>query len=121
MTKNLLYVIGAVFILIGLLGFVNDPILGIFEVNPMHNIVHLVSGILAVVFAGKPEAQARKFALILGIVYALVTILGFIQGEGDLLGLVEINNADNYLHVLLTVVLLAIGLGKLSGTTESKI
>jgi hypothetical protein len=113
MTKNLLYIIGAVFIVIGLLGFVSDPILGIFETNTLHNIVHLASGILALVFAGKSAADARRFALILGVVYGLVTVLGFLSGDsGSILGLIEINGNDNILHIALTVVLLAIGLRK---------
>jgi hypothetical protein len=112
MAKTIMYIAGAVFIVLGLLGFVNDPILGIFDVDTMHNIVHLASGILALIFASQGESQARMFALVLGIVYALVTVLGFMTGEGKILGLVSVNGADNYLHLLLTVVFLFVGLKK---------
>ncbi len=105
-------VVGVVFIILGLLGFVNDPILGIFDVDLLHNLVHLASGILALVFASQGEAQARRFALILGVVYGLVTILGFLVGDGKILGLISTNGADNILHLVLTVVFLIVGLKK---------
>jgi nicotinamide riboside transporter PnuC len=116
MTKNLLYVLGAVFVILGILGFVNHPILGIFEVNTVHNLIHLLSGILAFVFASKGESEARTFSLILGVVYLLITVLGFIQGNGNLLSLVTINTADNFLHLVLAVVLLGLGLTKPAGS-----
>ena len=112
MAKTIMYVAGVVFIVLGLLGFVNDPVLGIFDVNGMHNIVHLASGILAFIFASQGESQARTYALILGIVYALVTILGFMTGTGNILGLVATNGADSILHLVLAVVFLVVGLKK---------
>jgi uncharacterized protein DUF4383 len=111
MTKTVLYVLGAVFIILGLLGFVNKPLLGIFEVNTLLNLIHLASGILALIYAGMAEAQAKTFAVVLGIVYALVTILGFLLG-GNVLGLFHVNLAHNLLHLVLAVVFLAVGLGK---------
>lgn len=116
MTKNLLYVLGAVFVVLGILGFFNNPVLGLFEVNAAHNLVHLVSGILAFVFASKGESEARTFSLILGVVYLLITVLGFIQGSGNLLGVVTINTAGNFLHLVLAVVFLGIGLTKPAGS-----
>ncbi len=110
--KNIMIIIGVVFILAGLLGFVNNPILGILAVDTLHNIIHLATGVLAIVFAMQGEAQGRKFFLIFGIVYALVTILGFLTGDGKILGLVTVNGADNIFHLLVTVVFLVIGLKK---------
>jgi hypothetical protein len=118
MTKNVLYVLGAVFVIIGLLGFVNHPVLGIFEVNTLHNLIHLASGILALIFAGMAESQAKTFAVVLGVVYALVTLLGFLLG-GNVLGLIHVNMADNLLHLVLTVVLLATGLGGRSASAPA--
>ncbi len=109
--KNIMYVIGVVFVLLGLLGFVNDPILGIFEVDTVHNLIHLATGILALIFTAQGEAQGRKFFLIFGVVYALVTILGFLGGD-SVLGITVVNGADNVLHLLVTVVFLVIGLKK---------
>jgi len=118
MTKTLLYVLGVVFVVVGLLGFVNHPVLGLFEVNTLHNLIHLVSGILLLIFAGMGEASGRKLALILGIVYALVTILGFLLG-GNIFNLIMVNMADNLLHLVLAVVLLAVGLTGHSASSSS--
>ncbi len=117
MAKNILYVLGAVFIIIGLLGFVMDsPLLGLFAVDTLHNIVHLASGILALIFASRGDSQARMFALVLGIVYALVTVLGFLAGDDKILGLLIVNGADNILHLVLAIVLLAVGIRKPSSS-----
>ncbi len=118
MAKTIMMVAGVVFVVIGILGFFNNPILGIFAVDTLHNLVHIVSGVLAFVFASQGESQARKFAMILGIVYALVTILGFIGG-GHILGLIVSNSADNFLHLVLTVVFLFVGFSKSSSSSSS--
>lgn len=104
-------VFGAVFVLVGILGFVMNPILGLFEVSLMHNAVHLLSGaaLLAVAFLDNGR-NARMGLLVLGAVYALVTVLGFaVPGLVESLG-VNVNTADNFLHLLLAVVLLAVPL-----------
>lgn len=113
MRKNVLYVLGAVFIIIGLLGFVmKSPLFGLFAVDTLHNIVHLASGILALIFATRGDSQAKMFALVLGIVYALVTVLGFLAGDGKVLGLLMVNGADNILHLILAILLIIAGVTK---------
>ncbi len=106
-------VIGAVFVLVGILGFFPNPLVsptGLFQVNTMHNLVHLISG--GVLLAGAYTAFGAGMALkIVGIVYAAVAVLGLMLGPGMLLGLVHINAADNWLHVFLAVVILAAGFG----------
>lgn len=105
-------VVGAVFLLIGILGFVNDPVLGIFDVDLVHNIVHVASGLFLVIYGSKNFFTAKRASLIVGVTYALVTVLGFlmIRDHGHLLGIMEINFADNFLHLFLTLVLLGLGL-----------
>ena len=107
--KLIVQVLGAVLILIGLLGFVNDPILGIFEVDLVHNLVHLASGAAALYFASKGEDGAATFGKVFAVVYGLVFVLGIVMGEGRLLGLMEINGADNILHLLITAVAAYVG------------
>lgn len=107
-----MYFLGVVFVLAGLLGFVNHPVLGILAVDTLHNLIHLATGILALIFVSQGEAQGRKFFLIFGIIYALVTILGFLTGDGKILGLVLTNQADNFFHLIVTIVFLIIGLRK---------
>ncbi len=93
-----------------ILGFFMNPILGIFAVDTLHNIVHLVSGILAIWFARQGDDKGAMYAKVFGIVYLLVAVLGFMQASsGKILGLLAINGADNILHVILAVVLLYVG------------
>lgn len=110
MAKKLVMVLGVVLALVGLLGFFNNPVLGLFPVNALHNIVHLASGILAIVFAMQGEAQAIMLAKVLGVVYLLVAILGLVA-TSFLDSLLVINGADNILHLLLAAVFLWIGFG----------
>jgi hypothetical protein len=103
-------VFGIVFVLIGLLGFFNNPVLGLFAVNPAHNLVHIVSGV--VLLAGAYSSLGSSLALkIIGIVYVIVAILGFVAvgADGMLLGFITMNDADKWLHVVLAVVILAAG------------
>jgi hypothetical protein len=103
---------GIVFILIGILGFVpgittDGHLLGVFEVDTLHNVIHLLTGILAW-FAAASLSNSKLFFKVFGVVYLLVTILGFTQG-GSILGLFMTNMADNILHLVITGVALWAG------------
>lgn len=120
MAKTVVMILGVVFVLIGVLGFFNDPILGIFEVDAVHNVVHLASGLVALFAASMGESGAKTFAKIFGVVYGLVAVLGLVMGTDEkLLGLMEINNADNWLHILLAVVFLFVGFMRSSSSSSS--
>jgi hypothetical protein len=110
--KTAALVIGIVFIAVGILGFVPNPLVsptGLFAVNTMHNLVHLISGI--VLLAGLYSFGASLALKIVGIVYALVAILGFfiVGDDGMMLGMIHVNEADKWLHVVLAVVILLAG------------
>jgi Domain of unknown function (DUF4383) len=104
-------VLGAVFVAVGILGFIPNPIVGpngIFAANWAHNVVHIASGLL--ILAGAFTALGASMGLkIVGVVYALVAILGLFTGSGMLLGLVLVNHADHALHVALAGVILVAG------------
>ena len=114
-------VLGGVLVLVGLAGFLVEPSFGIgdsaergtliaFDINGWHNVVHLLSGIVGLAMAGT-AAKARLFSIGYGVVYVLVTILGFIVGDGGLLlSIIPINTADNLLHLAIAVSGIAIGL-----------
>lgn len=110
MAKKVVMILGWVFVVVGLLGFVSHPILGIFPVNTLHNIIHLLSGVLALVASSKGEEASVMFAKIFGVVYALVTLLGFFA-SGFINNLIMGGAADNVLHLVLAVVLLYVGFG----------
>ena len=108
-TRTAGLVIGIVFIAVGILGFIPNPIVspdGLFVVNAMHNFVHLISG--AVILAGVYSFGAGLGLKIIGIVYAIVAVLGLVMG-GDMLFGIAMNMADHWLHVVLAVVILAAG------------
>lgn len=111
MEKTIVTVLGIVFVAIGLLGFVNDPILGIFDVDTLHNIVHLLSGVLALGAVGMGMDAVRTYAKVLGVVYALVAVAGLLMSGDMILGLFVTNMADDLLHVVLAAVLLYAGFG----------
>lgn len=108
---------GAILALVGILGFFNDPILGYFETNLLHNVIHLGSGLvlLGAAFMSGGRA-ARMTLLVLGVVYALVAVLGFVAPDltGDLLGDDPATTItlmpDNVLHLLLAIVFIAVPL-----------
>ena len=116
MVKSAAVLFGIVFILIGILGFVpgvtnNEMLLGIFHVNAAHNVVHLLSGAVAL-FAGMTSVGAsRMYFRIFGVVYGLVAILGLMNmGQHTmLLGLISNNDADTFLHIAIAAVSLLLG------------
>jgi hypothetical protein len=109
--KTAAIIIGVVFLVIGILGFFNDPVIGLFEVNAAHNLVHIVSGLL--ILAGAMTTFGAGNTLkVFGVIYAIIAILGLLgvaTTDGMLLGFIENNDADNWLHVVLAVVILAAG------------
>ncbi len=110
MAKKAAMVFGVIFVLIGLLGFVNNPVLGIFAVNMLHNIVHILLGaILLMASKGDGASKALKWV---AIIYLIVALIGFFV-SGPVLGLIEVNSADNWLHLVLAIILF--GVSKQSG------
>jgi Domain of unknown function (DUF4383) len=69
----------------------------------LHNLVHLLFGIFGI--AAVLVGRSRTYLQGVGVIYLLLTVLGFVPGlyAGDhlLLGLVHINLADNFLHLML--------------------
>lgn len=114
-TTNVALAFGITFVLVGLLGFVPNPLVspdGLFAVNAAHNLVHLATGAVFLIATLRFSHQARAWIKGVGVAYAAVAALGFIPGlySGEhLLGLVHINQADKWLHVGLAVVILAAG------------
>jgi len=110
LVKPLTWILGLVLTLVGVAGFFipAGSLLLIFEVDTTHNVIHLLSGVIALGAAAKNEAAAALYLKLFGAVYVLVTVLGFTMA-GDILGLFHVNMADNYLHLAIAVVSLAVG------------
>jgi hypothetical protein len=106
------WIFAIVFIAVGALGFVpgittNGHLLSIFEVNTLHNIIHLATGVVAAFMASSAN-NARLFFKVFGVVYAVVAIVGLVQGT-TVLGLIGVNMADNLLHVVIAALALWLG------------
>jgi Domain of unknown function (DUF4383) len=114
--------VGAFLVVAGIIGFFYeasfktgdsiraDDLFGILAVNGWHNLVHLGIGAILLAAAG---SAARPAALVVGVLYIVLCILGFIATSDDGLGflaendtlidLVPVNNEDNFLHLILGV------------------
>jgi hypothetical protein len=106
-------VLGATLLVAGLIGLAvdssfdtgagvdGDKLLGL-EVNGWHNLVHAASGLLLLVGVAS-NRLARKVCRLFGVIYLVVAIVGFADGD-DLFGLLPVNTADNFLHLALALV-----------------
>ena len=87
-------IFGAVYILVGLLGFAvtsgvgfiateGGLLLGVFEVNPLHNIAHLLIGAALLIAGLKSVPAAKAVNVTVGAVYLLLGIVGFFLVDPD--------------------------------------
>lgn len=122
-------VVGIVFLLVGVLGFVPGittryddmemaghesmaMLLGIFMVSALHNVVHLLYGIVGVI-ASRTARASRSYLIIGGVVYLVLWIYGLVIDQDSGANFVPLNTADNWLHLGLGIGM--IGLGVLTG------
>jgi hypothetical protein len=114
------FVFGAVFVLVGLAGFFvtgghhvagqdGGALLGLFQVNVVHNLVHLAVGAVMIGAAIAGARAAKAVNLLFGIVYLVVFVFGLFA-IGGALNILALNGADNGLHLVLGAVLTAAGL-----------
>jgi hypothetical protein len=96
------------FILLSLLGFFNSTIFGLFEVDPLHNIIHLLTGILAIIFAGISDWGAALYARMFGLLYGVIGVIGLVVPGDEFFGF-HVNTADDFLHLLVAIVFLYLG------------
>jgi hypothetical protein len=103
---------GAIYLLVGIVGFLitgfdnfagqTDETLIVFDINPLHNVVHLLIGVVGLALS-RTLAGARTFGLLLAVGYGLAFVYGlFAVGQDwDILNL---NWADNILHLSSAIV-----------------
>ena len=94
-------------------GITNDDglLLGIFEVNGVHNVIHLITGAVAL-WAGMSSAKnAKMYFQVFGVIYGLVAVLGIFDTDGPLLGIIAHNMADLMLHIVIAAAALYLGFG----------
>ncbi|MEV6279049.1 DUF4383 domain-containing protein [Nocardia sp. NPDC051832] len=117
--------VGAVFLLVGVLGFIpgvtsgydnlemaghesHAELLGIFQVSILHNVVHLLFG-LAGLLAARTAAVARMYLIVGGAIYLVLWLYGLVIDRASDANFVPVNAADNWLHFVLGVGMVALG------------
>lgn len=129
-------VVGAVFLLVGVLGFIpgittnydsleaaghesHAKLLGIFQVSILHNVVHLLFGAAGLAMA-RVAATARAFLLGGGVVYLVLWFYGLLIDKTSQANFVPLNAADDWLHLVLGLGMIALGvlLGRRPGAGQ---
>ena len=117
-------IFGVVYLLVGILGFTlapdeGDKLFGLFQVNLLHNLVHLAIGALLLV-SSSTHVRAKQVNLIVGAVYGLVALLGLANVLVDAPdGLLDANAADDFLHLGTAVLAAYFGTIGAEGTRPS--
>lgn len=110
-------ILGVVFVLVGVIAFFSNPVVGIFEVGRILAIIHILAGVVLFSASRSSNPRTPGTALkIVGIVYGLITILGFLMiGDKEsvtILGLFDVNHADNWLHLVLSILMIWTGFSR---------
>jgi len=118
-------VVGAVFLLVGILGFIpgittdydqmtfaghdsGAMLLGIFMVSVLHNVVHVLFGIAGLAL-GRSYEGARAFLIGGGVIYLVLWLYGLLTDNHSGANFVPVNNADDWLHLVLGIGMIALG------------
>jgi hypothetical protein len=118
-------IVGVVFLVVGIAGFIpgltanvnalliaghesHALLLGVFQVSILHNIVHLLFGIIGVAVARSASAS-RQYLIWGGVVYLVLWIFGLIVAGDSPANFVPVNTADNWLHFVLGAGMIALG------------
>ncbi|MDQ0851286.1 putative membrane protein YiaA [Arthrobacter sp. B3I9] len=129
-------VVGAVFLLVGILGFVpgitgnydqlglaghhsEAMLLGLFQVSALHNIVHLLFGVAGIAMA-RTATAARSFLLYGGIIYLVLFVYGLVVPQDSDGNFVPLNGFDNILHLLLGVGMVALAVILTKGRAKAR-
>jgi Domain of unknown function (DUF4383)/Short repeat of unknown function (DUF308) len=119
MARPIAIVIGVVFILVGIAGFLSPNLMDA-HLGKLHNVIHLVSGAASLYFGAKgDQPSARSFCIAFGLVYGLLGVIGFLVGTGQHrmleLPYLALGTRDHIIHIVIAVLYLIGGL-----TTRSR-
>jgi hypothetical protein len=119
-------VMGLVFLLVGIAGFIpgitthygdlsfaghhsEAKLLGVFQVSVLHNVVHLLFGVVGLVLS-RTWQGATRFLIGGGVVYLVLWFYGLVVGEDSTANFVPVNDADNWLHLGLAIGMILLGM-----------
>ena len=129
-------VVGAVFLLVGILGFIPGVtsnyaalgaagptsealLLGVFQVSILHNIVHLLFGVAGIVMA-RSATQSRNYLIGGGALYLVLWLYGLVVPHDSSANFVPFNDADDWLHLILGLGMVALGVVLARGVTATR-
>jgi len=124
--RTIAAVVGATFLVVGILGFVpgitthvgsmkfaghesSSQLFGVFEVSILHNLVHLLFGVIGLA-AARHARTAFLYLVVGGIVYLALALFGVVVEHGSSANFVPVDDADNWLHLALGLGMIALGL-----------
>lgn len=113
-TRYFALIFGLFYLLIGVMGLIpglitetdtgaaievlEGNLLGIFPVNIVHTLVHLVVGLWGVV-AYRSYDASRTFARAVGVLFLVLFLMGLVPGLNTMFGLAPLMGADVWLHL----------------------
>jgi len=118
---------GAIYLLVGIVGFFitgfddfaghGDHTLLIFDINPLHNVVHILIGVVGLALS-RTLAGARTFGLLLLVGYGAAFVYGLVATGQDW-DVLNLNWADNVLHIASAAVgaVIVVGAGRFVGSS----
>lgn len=126
LVRRLALIVGVVFLLVGIAGFIpgittnydqmtfaghhsGAHLLGVFQVSILHNIVHLLFGGAGLAMARRVDT-ARLYLIGGGAIYLLLWLYGLIINDNTSANFVPINNSDDWLHFVLGIGMIGLGL-----------
>lgn len=117
MGKTYSSIFGYIFLLIGFLGFFTNPIISNdisswFLVDLNANLIHILSGFILLGAAYIIPFKSGSVMKVLGVAYLIIALMGFllIGRGGSMFGLIQVNRADHYLHFILGLLVLLMGI-----------
>lgn len=119
MVRTISYILGAVMALAGIIALaMGGSVLGTFTAGTTLSVSWLVAGIITLVVAIWMPAQSMLWAKIIGVILAIVAVVGFVM-SGPVLGLLDNTMANNVLHIVLAIIFLIIGFVPMGRSMEA--
>jgi len=118
MLKTTLYTLGVILTAVGIIGYFNNPIFGIFLVDTTQSTIHVIAGLASLYFGTQTTDQEHLYGRIIAIVYGILALLG-ISGSSTSFGL-AMNGSSSALYLLVTVAFLYVGFGRTSESNYSR-